>query len=374
MTYIIVLYIYTAIILALGMASKRFIANRCYKVSCFLFVVAFIIYVGLRPGFFRDTEFYIERYLDVDWSYLTGFNLLAKESRLRVEYGYIVLMNIFKSVGIPYQIFFMLISLFFILVSARWIKEFGLYISLKDIKDGSFFSIYTIILFHFGIFYSLVAVRGCISLAFIMLSSIKIKNKEYLRAISYFLLAFSMQRMSALGLIPVAVILFSNIVIKKNIFLYLWVAFGVLLLVQYRTNYLMNTLGVQMQNLYNSVMDTQITLGFDKISNRSITKAIMYLGYWLNGFLYFIQYDENKNYSKFVIIYLGCLLLGAIVCGYPPSYRIVDYFYLYSLPVNYAALSSISKIRWKSSICTLTMMGTFYLVWLKSFIEWYRLG
>ena len=375
MTYIILLYGYVMFVLLLGVLSIRYVVNYPYKFCCLLSVVSFGLLAAFRPDFFRDTATYIQQYKDVDWSYMDGINLLAKESKLRVEYGYIFLMNIFKSIGLPYQFFFMSVSVFGILVMFNWIKEFGSYISLNQIKNGYFFCIFTVILFHFGIFYSMVAIRSFLSLSLLMLTAINVKNRKNILAVICFLCAFSVQRMSLLGLLPIIIILLKNkIIIKKEWFVFIWIILGAVLFTQYRTNSLMNTLGIQLQTIYNTIMKTEITLGFDKISNQSITKAIIYFGYWINGIIYIFQYKENRNYSKFVIIYIFGLLLGAIVCGYPPSYRIVDYIYIYSLPVNYIALSEINKNYWKSKVCILMVFGAFYLVWFKSFVEWYRFG
>ena len=268
MLYIISLYLLIVLLTASGFAYPRIYHNSSYKFLLVFIAIILSTIIAFRPEFFRDTGAYILEYNQVEWYHLRGFDLFSKDPVFIMEYGYILLTLLFKTIGFSYTFFFFIIVLFNLLVALKWLNEFAEYIYIKDELYTSFLIGFSVLLYHIESFYNLVAIRSGITFSLLMIVSICLKKKRYILSGIWFVVTFSIQRISALGLIPIAIILLLHHTVKKKRFIILWIIFGLLLFVQYRTNYLMNTLGLQMQAFYNSIMTTGIAFGFDKISNR----------------------------------------------------------------------------------------------------------
>ena len=345
--------------------------NNAFFASCIVLVSAFLVLAYCRPTFFRDTAAYELSYDQLQWDYLKGIDLLAKEPNTYMEYGFVFIELVFKSLGVPFRLFSALISLFYISSVYYWCNSCCEYLSGDCPAGKHFLAFFSIFLPYFGLFYNFVAIRSALSFAFLAIATSFALRKQRGRTLLFLLIAFSVQRLSIISSIPLMVLLLEKIQIKKSQFLVLWVVLSVAFVFERSTHLLISSVGMLIQNLYNTVMHTGIYLGFDNNQTDSITSLLQCCIYIGNGMVYYLNWQEDKRYGAFSIIYLLMMSALAITCAYAGFYRIVDYLYFFSVPVNY-----VCSIHWKRSspsrtVCLLFIMSMSILLCGKNFLYWY---
>ncbi len=345
--------------------------NAASIAVCVIAVFAFLMLVYYRPSYFRDTLAYENSYETLRWSYMKGFDLLAKEPHTYTEYGFVFIELIFKSLGFSFPLFSSCLSLFFILSIYYFCNTCYEHLAGNVVERKYFFAFYSIFLSYFGLFYNFVAIRSALSFAFLAIAACFAVRKKTLKMLVFLLIAFSIQRLSIIGAAPILVLMFEKMTIKKSQFLPLWIILSAAWILERRTHFLINTVGVYIQQLYNNIMHTGIYMGFDKGQAASITGFIMCFVYILNGLIYYLNYQENKRYESFAIIYLISIVILTITSTFSGFYRIVDYLYLFSLPVNFYCCINWEKTKFSKNLCMLLLVTLGIAVWGKQFLFWY---
>lgn len=345
--------------------------NNAFFACCVVLVSAFLALVYCRPTFFRDTIAYEQLYGQLQWDFLKGIDLLAKEPNTYMEYGFVFIELVFKSLGVPFRLFSALISLFLI-TSVYYCCNFCCeYLSGDRPAGKRFLAFFSIFLPYFGLFYNFVAIRSALSFAFIAIGTTFALKKQRGRTLLFLFVAFSIQRLSIISSVPLMVLLLDKIQIKKSQFLVLWVVLSIVFVFERSTHILIGSIGMLIQNLYNAVMHTGVSLGFNNMQTNSITSFLQYSIYIGNGIVYYLNWQEDKRYSAFSIIYLLMMSAMAITCAYAGAYRIIDYLYLFSLPVNYYCCIHWKRSRLSRMVClSLVMLMSIFLCG-KNFLYWY---
>lgn len=371
MTYIAGMFIFLLSVTFLSIAFDREdnkTVRRLFGCAC---VTVFLIFVYYRPYLFRDTITYEVIYNSVDWSYLDGFDLLKREPITSMEYGFIFIVLLFRSIHIPFRLFSAIISacgLFTFYRFAVGLKRRVDDECCSDNNENDFMLLFCLFTAYIGNFYSMVAIRGLLCFIFIIISAYYALKHNFICEILFLLLAFTVQRFAILAIIPLMIISFWNFEFNRYMFKRIWMILGPLVLLSYL-----------FQNLffYTSWERTAFFLGdfyainLDKIQDTSVVRLIQYIAYWFTGLLICKTKLKDEIISKLSLIYL----LGDIVCilfsGYMSAYRIVDYFYMFSIPLLY-----VSNFNWISSKLSknalyITLILMFLLTLSKQYLNWY---
>lgn len=336
-----------------------------------ILVLFYVVCCYFRPLNFRDTSVYINDFNNAEWRDLVNINLFGKEPKSYTEYGFVFLMLVFKSIGFSFRGFSALISVF---------NMFSLYAftvcickhidSSNNPSNHEFLAFFAVYLPVYGVFYNFVAVRSSLSFAFIAIAACFLFHKRYFIFCLFIFVSFCVQRMSLLALLPLLIILLRNrFKINRNVFVVAWILLGMLLMVDYWFNSFM-FIGKWMQDIWNSIMETDISIGLNKSDSHALKRLLLYLAYWFNGLVYISIFKKEKFYNALCYIYLVALLISICVSGFSASYRIVDYLFLFSLPINYMVIKNNGNCIKLSSVFVFFTYCMFILSWGLSYYQW----
>lgn len=362
---------YSAISVIFSIIYPKVKKNWAYICTCIALVVAFLLLVYNRPLFFRDTLAYIRSYDAAKWEYIKNIDIFGKEAHTQMEYGYVLIMLIFKSMGLPFRFLSAIITLFNIITCFYASKFYCELLTGDNIgSNHSFTSFWAIFLVHFGLLYSFVVIRGGFTYSLLMIAACFVLRAKYVPAAVLFVIAFSIQRLSIIGIVPIiAFTLYKKIRLSKKTFLVCYVVIFVIWLIESSSHILINTVGALLAQWYNSIISTNIYA----LTSRSfgITDTIFMIGYFINGIVYYVEYKKTHMYMTLSLIYLMSIGAVAVLCGNSTFYRMSDYLYIYSIPMNYYCLMNWKKSTALRAIYFGLLLMSFLLLWGKNFLFWY---
>ena len=336
MQYIIVMSIFFALIILSGIFLDRVVNNYASKIISVLFVIGYLILVYIRPYFFRDTYYYEMVYNRPTWELLHNINLLAKEPITKMEYGFLLIMNLFRSINVSFRLFSVLLSLFMVIV----FYKFSQYLSRKinglnffDSRFNHFPLFFGIYISYIGTFYSFVAIRSGLSLAILLIASYYAMEKKFVRTVIAFIIAFSIQRFAILIVVPIIIILFWDKKLEQKRFKYVWIVLGALIIASY---FFQNFVFSRIWERTSLVLSGFYDLNTDKQQNTSITRLIHYISYWISGYLIYKEKSKDTLSNKISIIYIIGLGMCVLFSGYTSAYRIIDYMYMFMIPLSFS--------------------------------------
>ena len=371
--FLIILFIFVFImfIIAFFYNHKR---KLTYKVILCTAVLLFLALVYFRPFYFKDTEAYSLAYDKIQWDYLTNINLLKREPHTGMEYGFVFIELIFKSIGFSFRAFSLLISATFILCVFVWVDSFLHYVSEGKICKSDKLLVVLLFLPYFGLFYNFVAIRSALSFSLLLLGSIRAMKRNFIGTVLCFFAALSIQRLSIVGLVPLIFILMYKLRLKLYInrkdILTIWMVVGMLLLFEGATHFFFTTIGLPVMNLYNSIINSSHRELYDMRNRLGISKILLMLSFWLTGLPFLLKYERNKKFSPYLFTYFLSLFGTLLLSGNEGSYRVTDYLYIYTIPLNYWGIKNEKySVRQKMVLAfVLTCLFTFY--WGIQFVSW----
>lgn len=300
--------------------------TRRYVIGAVIFVGA-VLY-AFRPQSTKDTIGYINSFVDIEKFKINGINLLQKYNGY--EYGYIILMKVFKSISSNYRIFFFCISLF-----GLGLTIYALYkLTIDDLdKNGEelFIALECVVALYisnYGFLYNGISVRAGLSIGLGLLFVVCILKKHIILATITFIIGFSFQRTIVVFLI-ISLILCSPLIIKKRFHAIIWATLGVVLFSGLSEKYIYSIVGILEKIItrykisgYGSFL---ATLDFG-IGLRDIYVWLLY------GLLIAISNDDSR-----LLRFLNIVMVGAFVVVFMHDVRAVsrvyDLFMLFSIPI-----------------------------------------
>lgn len=371
MQYILCMTILFSLILLSGVFFNNIINNTASRFIGVIFVIAFLILVYNRPYFFRDTYTY-ERIFNISkWAFLKNANLLMREPITQMEYGFLLLVVVFRSIGVSFRFFSVLISLFMVVTFYKFSRYLFNKVNKNFIYKNTYYSFllfFGIFLSYIGTFYSFVAIRSGLSLTFLLIASYFALEKKYFKTIISFFVAFSIHRFAILGVVPIIVLLLWDKEFEKKRFRNTWLLLGVLIIVSYLFQNLIfrrvwEKVGIMISGFYDFKADKQ--------QNTSITRLIHYIAYWINGYFIYKEKSKEKITNKISMIYLIGLGLCVLFSGYMSAYRIIDYMYIFMIPFSYCAFYNWNGNRIMKKIMYSGQFLLFMLILTRYFMNWY---
>lgn len=368
--FLLFLFIFLALILEQYIFHLRVKGHTRLMAYAVLFV--FLLLVYFRPFYFRDTESYFRSFNRVQWTYLSNVNLLNREPNTGMEYGFVLIELIFKSLGFSFRLFSVSISLFFVFCTYKFVNSFIRYVSDNEEDQSDKMLIFLLFLPHFGLFYNFIAIREALAFSFLFIGSIRAMKKDWLGAFFLAFFAFSVQRLSVVGVVPITLILAPRPRLSKKSFLTIWMIIGGILFFEGCTHFFFLSIGLPIMNFYNNhIMNSAHRELFDMKNRIGLSKLMIMLSQWLSGFPLLMRYKDNsKKIGSFFAIYLFSLLGSIMLSGNEGSYRITDYMYIYCIPLAYYGLKAGEyPIRIKKAFVFLLTIS-FSLYWGVQFIGW----
>lgn len=349
--------------------------------ALFYIFVLFIALVYFRPEFFSDTTAYMKMYGEADWSWMSNIDLRAREPKSTTEYGWVFFMLVFKSLGISFRGFSACITVFSIFACFFFTKKSCVAFAgvlQKDSQDaldfyrGHRLELFALYLTFAGLFYNFVAIRSGLSLALLMIATGFLLDRRYAFTLLFVFVSFAIQRMSILGVVPMASLLLLARPIPKKTYIFIWAVLCLLMYVEYFTHVFFGTVGVAIQSVYNSAMTTPLssTNGFYGDTDSGITRLILFSGYAFFGLIVINAYEEKKRFSTFANLYLITLLLAVFVNGYSAAYRIVDYLFIYMIPFAFFIYAKWFAEKDKKVILIVLNACFFLITWGKYYLVW----
>lgn len=335
MQYIVGMTIFFAIIIISGIFLDRVVNNYASKMINVMFVLGYLILVYNRPYFFRDTYYYETIYNKSTWELLHNINLLAREPITKTEYGYVFIMNIFRNLNVSFRMFSVLIAFFMVIVFYKFSQYLSKKINGPDYSDdrfNHFLLFFGIYISYIGTFYNFVAIRSGLSLAILLIASYYAMEKKFIRTVIAFIVAFSIQRFAILIVVPIMIFLFWDKKLDQKRFKYIWLILGILIIVSYFfQNFVFSRIWESVSLMLNGFYD----LNTDKQQNTSTTRLLHYISYWASGYLIYKEKSRDILSNKISIIYIIGLGMTVLFSGYTSAYRIIDYMYIFIIPLSY---------------------------------------
>lgn len=352
--YSILIIGYIMLSLALSM---RFSIGKGSKIIYYLFIIGFSLFMAFRSISIPDTNNYILIYKQININHNYGFSLVNEYGTFGIEYGFLWLLWIFKKfISLDYHVMFLSLAFFCTLISVWAISE--IIIFFEDIHNDTKIKVKrslvaSIYMSYFGLYYSGVAIRSGIALSLILLVINAALHKKYFFAIVMTLLAFSVQRLSIIGVIVFFVLKYMP-KIKKELFVFLWGIIGCL-------QFIFSVSGLQkiVKTLLYGIAEKYTFLDYSRyLGNVENDSSIYVLAIWCVGFvLIILTYHKKELYRYFNVYLIG---MAAIMClswvkGYS---RLTDFFILMNIPILYKTYSlSSGRLRIISNIVLLISVG-----------------
>lgn len=318
-------------IVFIALLTRAKVVKKQRKYVFLVLTICFAVIVALRPEITPDTEIYIHGFEGANKSWLADFNLLGKYGNV-FEYGYVILMLLFKEITLNARVFFFIITFLGLLLTTYNLFEFGKVIA-KDECSWDFYDNYTIYVICFALLYNGISVRAGLSMGFGLLFLVLMLKKKIVKAIITLFVAFTLHRTSILFLAIYLIIRFMPVINKRAHFI-IWGCSGLMLLSNIGSN-IYRAISPYIANwmIGNNIASygylTEASLDAD-VSGISILKWLIY------GFLIFFSLN-NESYKKMLnLVMIGCMILS-IFNGVTAISRAYDMFYLFTVPM-YCAL------------------------------------
>lgn len=374
MIFIVSILTFTVGLSAIAYTDYSYRPEKYNALFWWLMIGLYLLLVYFRPLLFADTANYLNYYNKISWDTMKSINLLHRAPEINMEYGFIFYLLLFKSLGLNFRFASAVISLFSIASLYYFCSSADNYRKQLHLKEGylifyvgSMGVPFVLMLYYFGIFYNMMTVRGWFSMIFILWSAHFALKKKDIRGILFFVIAFSIQRLSVLGLVPLFIFRFIHVKIKKWAFLLIWMICGVLILVAYRTQLIYRLIWPLVGKLVGNYINFA---KFQDLSSFSISKLVLFFGYWIVGMIMLLGYEEQEIFSKYVLTYI-CVLLGAIILsGFAEARRLLDYLYVFTIPILYRIFIRWKKGRWLRALLFFVVSMVFLILMARNMILW----
>lgn len=305
------------------------------KLVFWIFVFIASLLCAMRPEYAPDFPNYkkIFDYIQPHADY--GLNLLKKNYATGTEYGFIYFVAFFKNIiGDKFRVFLWLVSFVSMSLSITNLKRIMVDLHALDEDDyyGSEFIMLNLYFSYFFLCYDCIAIRALISIAFSVVGFRFFVEKKYFYCVLFYILGFSVQRMTIIGTAPILIyIFFPTLKNKKNLIRVL-VVFLIGFFVFYKTPLYSSFLS-SINSLYDAI--------FAKISYARYTENIEMTAvidkkkfFLLVILMYILAYIEDDiGVKKIFNILIGSIVIMFCTMNISGAARIYDYLAIYYLPL-----------------------------------------
>lgn len=326
MFYLLYIMLFILLLFSWKLHIKFSIKTNKRFILFYIFLLALLM--ANRGVTIHDTQNYINIYERVTYDMITHFSLLEKY--LGVEYGFILLICIFKKLGIGVRIFFFSIAFFNCFVTIDTLTEIA-WFWIEKKKDKISVMYLTLILYiaGFGMLYTGIAIRGGLSIALCLFSmKLVICDQKKIKAFILGIIAFSMHRMAINLVFMLCIIYFVKV---NNVKLQLGILFSEALLffsgitipvMYFITNKMLFfnfTLGINGYSSFINGLDTQI----GKIDIYILLVCFLIIS--------LTRSYEGMSQAKNIILAGGLILTFGY--GIRALSRIYDYYMIMQIPL-----------------------------------------
>lgn len=382
MAYLIILFFFSVLVINFPIFFK-YKDDEFSRVIEAAITIIFLVLVIIRPmDIIPDTITYKITFDQIQIKNY-GFNIFSREPNTAMEYGFVYLMVALKSLGLNFYVFTALITIFSIYCVYK--TSLFVYKRIYNCETQNYYRIRYLYIFgnymvYFGLFYNLITIRAMLAIDFLLLMSIAVLKKHYLRVLLFFCCAFLTHRMAILGLLFIVILNYrkSFITIKgyKNFLILL----SILFFFEWRLD-LIRTLIV---SIFKPLL---IFLGYmtyaSKKAENGIGRMLQIIFWIINGWIiYFYLFktykniDKTKMILKLLTIYLFGLIVAIAFCKQDGAYRIFDYFLIFSVFLNCLIVCNhnyLYKSAWRKLYFALSQ-NLFLLISFRSFAMVYLSG
>lgn len=356
------------LIVIISLVFHNYIKESQRRFVMVILMIEFALLMATRPVETPDTQIYIRGYLRASWNWLSDFNILKKYGDV-YEYGYIILMLLFKNITDNSTIFFFFTTIVGLGITIYSLNYFTNLIEndntdeLSDknvIKDNSSINILTVFSFYicsFGLLYNGISVRAGLSMGLGLLSVILFLKKKRIISLLTLLIAFCIHRTSILYIVVLLLIIFAPEMSKKAHWI-IWSICGLLLF----TNFGSFLYSKIIPLLVNFMIGNSIngSLYLTEASSGVTAGHTSILRWFIYGFLIFFSLD-SKYYKKF----LNCISVGILIMslfnGVTAISRAYDVFLMFSVPMYYSLYKHKSDLIHNNRIKKAVIYGALFL-------------
>lgn len=326
-----ILFYIIHILLLLSAISERENVHLSRKRELLWFwVIVLTLFRGLRWETGTDWQQYYDVFQTADWSNIFSF---ARNSSVSMEWGYMLLNVLIKSIGGNYTLFLLLTNFFVLLAYMKF--------ALSNSKTPIF--IFILIIFSAQFF----PVRIGIAVAVIILGLCNFSSKRYWRVTLYTLIAMSIHS-SALAFLPIYFFSFYWKVPTK-----LAVATAILWMIIAQTSFYKDTLLIVAGNLnflgddaahkfenyldYNLVKNSGMVMAFSGILSNTIFIVLLILfGNMINKPSAYLK-NSNINYGFLFNIYFVFMMIAIAFPGdNMAGLRRLQNYFMFAFPILFS--------------------------------------
>jgi hypothetical protein len=319
-------------------------------------VVVFTLFRGLRWETGTDWQQYYEVFLSASWENVFSF---ARNSSVSMEFGYMLLNVLVKSIGGNYTMFLLLTNLFVLIAYMKF--------ALTNSRTPIF--IFILIMFSTQFF----PVRIAIAVAVIILGLCNFSEKRYWRVTIYTLIAMSMHS-SALAFLPVYFFSFYWRVPTK---LAVAAAVGLMALAQLPFYNLMlfsiagglNILGDEASHKFETYINYDVTknsgavIAFTGIvSNTIFIVLLIIFGNMIKKQSAYLK-NSNINYDFLFNIYFVFMMIAIAFPGdNMAGLRRLQNYFMFAFPILFSTFIVTSKKQYRQYGFVFTLGFVFYVL------------
>ena len=291
-------------------------------------LIAAIVY-ALRPLDTKDTAGYVNGFFKFENYSLVHLSLLQKYEGYEV--GYIAIVKLFREYSDNYRLFFFAISLIGLSLAVYSLNRYASFYYKKEkamVKQGLSGTVLAAYVAMYGFLYHGISVRAGLSLGLALYASVLLLDNKYIRAVLFVILAFSIQRTTALVLVAYCIYRYMP-VFSRGAHALFWSIGGALMLTGC-TTWLLNTI----VRLLISLMEQYQVSGYTAyMTSLDPDVGITDIYKWLLYGLMILLANEKDIMKRL----LNVVMIGAMIVVFMHDIRSVsrayDLFYVFSIPI-----------------------------------------
>lgn len=293
------------------------------------------IVLAFRPLNLPDISNYKDMWRYISPGKIIGFDFFKREYITGVEYGFYYLMSFSKVIlGSNFRLFLLLFTIVTLHFTVWILYKIAISVGIttKDNKYNEFIVYLTIYFTYFGICYPGIAIRQALAMPLCLAAFYCFFKKNVPLSILIWILSFSVQRMSVVGLlIPAAYFIIPKIKKRKTIYVVMVIAI-ILVLLSTMTN-IMTHLFQMMGGLYQRIFSYLDYTGY--VSSVGLESGIDRKRLLLLLILIFVLLcvKDYDNTTGLINIFLAGIVLMVLTSNISGSSRIYDYLTVIYVPI-----------------------------------------
>ncbi len=320
--------------IAIVLTTLGYIRNKKSQLFfSFVLVCIFSIIMAYRGTNIPDTYWYTYSFDNIDVKYDYGFSFIYNNGRFGFEYGFLWLIILFKRyISTNVHVFFWAISVFSSCSIVYGLSKLIDYIH-SDTQNEYYKNIpvlCTIYFSFFGIYYCGIAVRAGIALGIILIAISKIMDRKYITFLILSIVAFSIHKLSIIGIF-IFIALFFIPKIEKKLLLTFWITIGVLIVAK-MSYYFFNYTSKILLFVFSKFPALDYVRFLNKAQESSEAGNAVFLD-WIIGLLILITiYEIGKIYKLYNAYFCGFVII-LFMANIPGFSRVSDFFIIANIPM-----------------------------------------